>query len=285
MSQPSTCRCQEHKTPIHGYFYSMVELGVLKTFIDHHIFEAIPSEGSISVSELSDKVHGEYSLLKRFSNFLVAAKVLQAPSPDHLAHTPLSAMFQDYRATMFYSHFFEYFLVSAARWPSFFAENGLAEPASASRNPFGLAAGAPDKSLYEILETTPDKAEAFNRTMAISLDAMPITGMYDFGWVAEYAFAHSTAGQGGRCSGSRPLIVDVAGGMGQALKAILQENRMIPAQRCVLQDRPAVIEKAVEEGDSALEKVEKVGVSFLEEQPVKGNAPFLQPHRIRVPTR
>lgn len=273
MSQPSPCRCEEHKTPIHGYFYSMVELGVLKTFIDHQVFEAIPSEGSISVSELSEKVHGEYSLLKRFSNFLVAAKVLQAPSPDHLAHTPLSKMFQDYRATMFYSHFYDYFLVSAARWPKFFAENGLAEPASASRTPFGLASGSPDKSLYEILETTPDKAEAFNRTMTISLDAMPITGMYDFGWVAEYASSHSEPSKGGS-SDSRPLIVDVAGGMGQALKAILQENCMIPAQRCVLQDRPAVITKAVEEGDSALEKVKKVGASFFEEQPIKGDFVF-----------
>ena len=113
--------------------------------------------------------------------------------------------------------------------------------------------------------------------MAAALGGMPITGMYDFSWVGEYA----TRPQDTEAGSSRQLIVDVGGGKGQALKAILDEDERISAARCVLQDQSDVIREAVQEGD-VLGPVKKVAASFFEEQPIKGSTlhqlPFCPPY-------
>ncbi|KAH6874085.1 O-methyltransferase-domain-containing protein [Thelonectria olida] len=255
-SQP---RFPEAETPVHGYFYSMVELGVMRVFVEHQIFDLIPDDG-ISVSELAKKSGVEFNLLERLSNFLVAAQVLSSPRAGYITLTPESKMFQQTRAKLFYSHIFDAFMGSAVRWPEYFRANGLAEPQRSNRSPFGLGAGYPDKSFYEVLEMMPERAQAFNSTMAIGLGDMPITGIYDFSWVAEYAEQHG---------GGRALIVDVGGGKGQALKAIIEETPGIPAASCVLQDQASVTQEASKEG-GILESVKKVGSSFFDEQPTKG---------------
>ncbi|KAF2175883.1 S-adenosyl-L-methionine-dependent methyltransferase [Zopfia rhizophila CBS 207.26] len=253
-------RFPEAETPVHDYFYSMVELGVVRVFVQHHVFDAIPDNG-ISISELSEKIHVEYNLLKRFSNFLVAARVLSSPAPGHIGLTPVSKIFQEPRATLFYSHIFDSFMVPAVKWTAYFSLNGVAEPQKSNQSPFGLAAGHPDKSFYEVLEANPERAKAFNATMALALGDMPVTGMYDFSWVAEYANQPGTPG--------RALIVDVGGGKGQALKAILEANPKIPVASCVLQDQPDVIQQAIEE-DGVLRPAKKFACNFFDKQPTKG---------------
>lgn len=122
----------------------------------------------------------------------------------------------------------------------------------------------PDKTAYEIMAAIPGLATRMNGAMAIDGD-IPVTGVYDFSWVA----AHATEDVGVE---KRGLIVDVAGGKGQALKAILEETPAIPAARCVLQDQPHVIAEAVEEhkDSGVLGSVKKIGSSIFGEQPTKG---------------
>jgi hypothetical protein len=136
-------------SPVHKYFYSMVEISVVKFFVDHDIFRAIPHEDntSISYSELASKSGIEPSLLERFLNFLISAGTLSSPAPGHVAHTASSVIFKRDDASRFYQHLFDYFLVSAAHWPE--------EPKYADRAPYGLATGLPDKTLYEILDSRP----------------------------------------------------------------------------------------------------------------------------------
>ncbi|KAL6150334.1 hypothetical protein ACJQWK_00376 [Exserohilum turcicum] len=231
------------ETPIGKYFASMAEMGVMRVFVEHGIFNAIPDEG-ISLEDLTAKLSVEYKLIERFAAFLLAVGVLTSPAPGHVAHTPASKAFTDPRVAQFYTYLFDFFMGPTTRWTDYFAANGLAEPPRSNRSPGGFALGMPDKTAYEIMAAIPGLATRMNGAMAIDGD-IPVTGVYDFSWVAAYAARDASEG--------RALIVDVAGGKGQALKDILEETPTIPAARCVLQDQPHVIAEAVKEHkDSAL---------------------------------
>ena len=144
-------------SPVHKYFYSMVEISVVKFFVDHDIFRAIPHEDntSISYSELASKSGVEPSLLERFLNFFISAGTLSSPAAGQVSHSASSVIFKRDDASRFYQHLFDYFLVSAAHWPEYFDTNGPVEPKYADRAPYGLATGLPDKTLYEILDARP----------------------------------------------------------------------------------------------------------------------------------
>lgn len=251
-------RYLEAETPVHGYFYSMVELAVVRVFVQHEIFDAIADDGT-PIEELATKTGMEMNLLERLSNFLIAFKVLSSPKPGFIGLPAETKMFQQRRAKLFYSHIFDAFMGSAVKWPQYLQTNGLAEPQKSNRSPFGLGAGYPDKSFYDVLDMMPERAQAFNSTMAIGLGDMPITGIYDFSWVAAHAGTDP----------KRTLIVDVGGGKGQAIKAIIEETPSIPASACVLQDLPNVIKDTPEE-DGILCKVQKVGSSFFDKQSTRG---------------
>lgn len=110
--------------------------------------------------------------------------------------------------------------------------------------------------------------------MAIALGDMPIIGGYDFGWVEEYVKScqesEDNGGNQNPSTNSRPLLVDVAGGKGQALKVILQQFPLIPPERCVLEDQEQAIEEAILGNDQTLQSVMKVKCSIFEVQSVKG---------------
>lgn len=260
---PPQYRFPEAETPVHDYFYCMVELAIMRFFVQHCIFDAIPEGGKgISIPELAQKTNLDRNLLERFTNFLVAAGVLGSPAPGQISLNPFSKTFQELKAKLFYSHIFDTFMGTAVQWSEYFSLNGVAEPQSSNRSPFGMAAGHPDKSFYQVLETIPERATAFNATMSLGLGDMPITGLYDFSWVSEYANQPEEP--------DRPLIVDVGGGKGQALKAILEENSKIPARACVLQDQAEVIEQAMAEDDECLRGTKLIAGSFFDEQPSQG---------------
>ncbi|GKZ24120.1 hypothetical protein AbraIFM66951_008933 [Aspergillus brasiliensis] len=264
-------------SPLHTYYFSMVEMSIMKLFLDHKIFTLIPTTPgtSIPLSTITTTLNASPSLLTRLTNFLIASGVLSSPKPGHIAHTPKSLQFTDptsYQA-LFFAHIFDFFLVPAVKWPGYMAEHGLNEPTSASRTPFGYAAGYPDKTLYEILETMPERAAQFNATMAASFQPMPVLGMYDFSWIEKIPDGEDR---------ERVAIVDVGGGKGQALKEILRAYPGIRPERCVLFDVEDVIREAVAEAeaeDTNEEKtswraVHKIPGSFFAEQPVKGAAVY-----------
>lgn len=250
-------------TPIGKYFCSMAEMGVMRVFVEYGIFNAIPDEG-ISIVHLTERLGMEYNLIERFINFLLAAEVLSSPAPGLVAHTTTSKAFQDQRVSQFYSYLFDFFMGPTCRWPAYFAENGLAEPKRSNRSPGGFAFGQPDKTAYEIMAAMPGLATKMNGAMAIDGD-IPVTGVYDFSWISKYVESNPEG---------RHLIVDVAGGKGQALEDILEENPSIPAASCVLQDQPHVIAEAIEEHKDSdlLGPVKKMGHSIFEDQPTKGTS-------------
>ncbi|KAK8009401.1 hypothetical protein PG991_011952 [Apiospora marii] len=243
-------------SPVHTYFYSMVEVAVVKFFLDHQIFRAIPCEDDASIchEELASKSGVELSLLVRFLNFLIAAGVLSAPKPGHVAHTTPSMIWLREDASCFFQHIFDFFFVSAARWPS--------------TTLLGGEVLAPPPILLYL--TRLQKAASFNATMALAVAEMPVTGTYDFSWVDSNVSDGPTGDR-------RAILVDVGGGKGQALKAILEENPHIPADRCVLQDN--VDEVVKQDRDGVMNTVGKQVVNFFDEQPVKG-APVYHVRRV-----
>jgi len=146
---------------------------------------------------------------------------------------------------------------------SFFAKYGSNEPKDETHNPTAFANGADGHRKY--WEIFADRGGAFTAEFAESMEKLqkllPITGIYDFTWIGQYA----------RDNLERPLIVDVGGGKGHSLRAILAETPEIPPARCILQDQADVIQEVdTSTNDSQTEKFQKMAIDFHKDQPVKG---------------
>ncbi|PKX89313.1 S-adenosyl-L-methionine-dependent methyltransferase [Aspergillus novofumigatus IBT 16806] len=254
----------ESMAPFMKMCTTMAEMNVIKLLVEYEVFDAIPDTGDISVDGLSKKCNLDPRLLERFTNFLVVIDVLSSPMSGRVAHTKSSVQYKSNSLTLpYFIHFFDTFLIPAIHWPQFFRSNGFTEPTQANRVPIGLAFGHPEKTSYEVLETMTHKSDMLNRAMAKATEGLPITGMYDFSWVGSAIQSKNLQ--------HRTVIVDVGGGKGQALKAILKENPQVPPSQCVLMDREQVIVEAKQEDDVLLRPVKKVVGNFLCEQPIRGN--------------
>jgi hypothetical protein len=135
-----------------GHFINIVEMTVLKTFVDYKVFDNIPDEGDISLSELAQKVGGETELLERFAAFLVSGDILKSTVPGRVAHTDKSRPYKSGEVTGgFIVHVFNMLFRPLAQLPTFFKQHGLASPKNANITPMGLAMGHPEMDVYEIL--------------------------------------------------------------------------------------------------------------------------------------
>lgn len=249
-----------------AHWLNLVEIGILKTFIDYKVFDLIVDEGGISISELATKVGGDKALLERFSNYLVAADILSSPAPGCVAHTDCSRAYRTGEmAAGFIVHVYNFFLRPVAHWPEYFANNGLSEPKEAHIIPLGLGTGHPGLDMYGILDAEPKLAELFNRAQLSSAGIYSLKGVYDFGWM------RGALSQSGDC----PAIVDIGGGSGQALRDILADNvSIIPPERCAVFDLPKTIEQTKSEVDreGLLCSVQLIGGSMFQAlpQPISG---------------
>ncbi|KAI8942917.1 hypothetical protein NX059_000956 [Plenodomus lindquistii] len=180
-------------TPIGKYFSAMAEMGVMRVYVEHGIFDAVPDEG-VPLKELTAKAKVEFSLIERFANFLLAISMLVSPAPGYVAHTPASNAFTDQRVAQFYSYLFDFFMGPTTKWTGYFAANGLAEPGRSNRSPGGFAMGMPDRTAYEIMATIPGLATRLNGAMAVDGD-ISVIGVYDFGWLAAYAKSDASKGK------------------------------------------------------------------------------------------
>lgn len=153
-------------------------------------------------------------------------------------------------------------MVPFVHMPKYFEEYGRKEPQTMNHIPVTFAYGHPEWSFYEMLARDPEGMQTLLRAMGAIEEKNPIAGIYDFGWVVKVAQENPTF--------NRPLFVDVGGGRGQAIKAIHDEFPDLPLDRCVLQDRPEVIEAVKSLDDADMREVQKMAIDFHKEQPVKG---------------
>ncbi|KAI0186917.1 putative O-methyltransferase [Astrocystis sublimbata] len=242
------------------HYMSLIEFGILKTFIDFKVFDNIPDNGSITIAELATLTGGEESLLQRFSDYLVASEILASSVQGCVAHTARSVSYRTPEiAAGFVSHVYNFFLRPMASWTAYFDQHGLVEPKDSRVIPLGLGTGHPDLDLYGILAAEPKLAQLFNKAQERSAGIYSLQEVYDFGWVR----AHLS--QDG--SGRRPAIVDVGGGHGLALRDILAYNTFIPVSQCFVFDLPTTVEEAKEKKDTGLPPGQFLGGTMLERFP------------------
>lgn len=150
-----------------SHFTGLVELGIVKVFLDYKIFDLIPDYGDVSLSELAAESDGEEALLERFSSYLIVAEILTSPKPEHVAHTACSRACRTGEVPAgFIVHIYNFLIRSMAYWPEYFQRHGLAAPKEANCTPLGSATGHPDSELYGILDAEPKLAELFNGAMS-----------------------------------------------------------------------------------------------------------------------
>ena len=152
-------------------------------------------------------------------------------------------------------------MTTYTKWPAYFEKYGLQEPKENHHVPITFAWGCEEKDFWQMISGYPKRLKAFNLSMATLDQVLPVTGMYDYGWIAHHVED---------ANGTRPLLVDVGSGRGQALKRIMDSCPKIPASRLVMQDRPDVIKEIESDDDPALADVRKMAHDFFEAQPVKG---------------
>lgn len=245
--------------PAVGYITAIVEIGILKTFIDYKVFDLIPDSGSISLSELAHKTGSEYEILERLTAYLVAAEFLTSPFPDHVAHTEKSLSYRtDKIHAGFLVHVFNMLFRPMAHLPAYLEKHGFASPKHADITPFGLAWGHPNKDVYGILEAEPALANVFNSIVGRSGALYPMKGVYDFSWIRQ---------QVGSLDRERPIFVDIGGSSGLALRDVLSDNPFIPAERCAVFDLPKAIDNAGSNLDSTLKTVQLVPGSIFDPLP------------------
>ena len=158
-------------------------------------------------------------------------------------------------------------MTAYTKWPAYFEKFGLKEPRKGNYVPSTFAWGCEEKNFWEMMNENPKRLKAFDLSMQTMDEVLPVTGMYDYSWIADYA----TSGDP-----SRTLIVDVGSGRGQALKRIMRSCPAIPASRLVMQDRSVVIDEAEKSGDQVLLDVKKMPHDFFKEQPVKGRISYFK---------
>ncbi|KAK0737844.1 O-methyltransferase-domain-containing protein [Schizothecium vesticola] len=242
----------------------LTQFVAIRLFFRWKVFQNIPlgAGARISYEDLAGKVGADVALIARFAAPLVASKFLRQPAADHVAHTPRSQVYTtDNPISAMTQMFFDESLPALCAMPAYFDQFGLKEPTGRLDTVSAFAFGQLGRSVWDILSDHPDRLRNMMLAMAAMEQMFPSLGSYDLSW----ALAASK-------DNDRAVLVDVGGGKGQAVRAILQATPGLPAHRCVVEDLPQVVEGAKSSADSDPEMadVRFVGMDFHAEQPVKG---------------
>ncbi|KAK0609394.1 O-methyltransferase-domain-containing protein [Immersiella caudata] len=240
---------------------TLAQFASIRLFFRWKVFQNIPIGGDarISYRDLAGKVGADAALIARFAAPLVATQFLHEPVSDHVAHTlrsqayttdnPISAMMQ---------MVFDESLPALCAMPAYFDKFGLKEPTGRLDTISAFAFGQLGRSVWDILKDHPDRLRNMMLAMSAMEQKFPSLGSYDLGW----ALAASKGN-------NRAVLVDVGGGKGHAVKAILQATPGLPAHRCVVEDVPKVVEEAKLSADPEMADVRFIGMDFHAEQIVR----------------
>ncbi|OTB07522.1 hypothetical protein M426DRAFT_8526 [Hypoxylon sp. CI-4A] len=244
----------------------LAEWAAIRMFMQWKFFDKIPLEGSMSYQELASSVDAEYALVSRLGQVLVSTGKLLQPAPKHVAHSRLSPSYRtgDRNGSSFAMNHDDFQPVFSSL-PDYFKKYGPRLPRGKTNIPICFAYGADGRlDPWEVLaERGAEHIERFGLAMQALTNTMwPYTGAYDFTWVGEYAATNQ----------ERPLIVDVGGSYGHALRANLVEFSGIPPARCIVEDREEMIPliREAHATDTIMKDVQKAKADFHSEQPVKG---------------
>lgn len=143
-------------------------------------------------------------------------------------------------------------------FPAYFKTKTSEELLDLRKTAYACAYREEGKTFYEVLLSSPERFNTFNKAMMQQEASMPTLGMFPFTSLKEEVIAES----------ERAFIVDIGGGRGQSLLLINQEtsNAFGTGAKTILQDRPQVLDTIPQE---SLPGIEKMPYDFYTEQPIK----------------
>lgn len=201
------------------------------------------ADGPLSADDLATATNSHPDALYRALRAMAARGLFAESDGRCFALTPLSTFLRSTHPDSLRS------MALRMGGPWYRAYGALPYSVATGQNAFRHVYG---KSLFEYLEEHPDEGEMFNQGMtSYTRKAIPtILAAYDFSWAQ--------------------TIVDVAGGQGLLLSAILQAN---PTTRGVLFDLPYVVASAepVLQEAGVADRCDTVGGDFFEEVPPSGD--------------
>ena len=148
-------------------------------------------------------------------------------------------------------------------FPAYFKTKTPEELVDMRKTPYSCAYGDEGKTFYEVLTSTPERLNMFNKAMMQQEASLPTLGMFPFTSLKEEVVAEP----------ERAFVVDIGGGRGQSLLLINQEtsNGFGTGAKMYLQDRPQVLETIPQE---LLPGIAKMPYDFYTEQPIKSTSPY-----------
>nr|BAZ95833.1 o-methyltransferase cpaK [Curvularia pallescens] len=230
-------------------------LPAINVLIEHGVFDAVPPEGGMSIQDVASKVKLDDTILKRFIRIVLTQGIFTEASPGIISHTPASSVFRSDQAANFYrlgtTQFPQWWKVS-----DYLKTHSASDAYDATKVPYVWAQGKEGKTYYEAMEEDPVVADAWHKGMVMIESMQPVTGMFPFRSMLEQINADK----------ERPFVVDVGGGRGNALVAIMAECGAGVAGRMVLQDLGEVLEGT---SPVRIDGVQTMPHNFYDPQPVK----------------
>jgi hypothetical protein len=156
-------------------------------------------------------------------------------------------------------------------FPAYFKAKTPQDLVDLRKTPYSCAYGDEGKTFYEVLTSTPERLNMFNKAMMQMENNLPTLGMFPFSSLKEDVAAEP----------ERAFVVDIGGGRGQSLLLINQETQSAfgTGAKMILQDRPQVLDTIPQE---LLSGIEKMPYDFYTEQPIRSIPPLHSP--IFLPT-
>jgi hypothetical protein len=100
--------------------------------------------------------------------------------------------------------------------PAYFDTYGRREPTGPAHIPTSFLAGQPEQDFFSLLKRDAVALASFGVAMRMTSGRVPVTGVYDMGWVLE------KAGTGTGTAGRETVWVDVGGGDGHTVGEFLR---------------------------------------------------------------
>ena len=132
------------------------------------------------------------------------------------------------------------------------------EPDDPLYNPYTWTHKQDGTPVWAIMAQDPEKIQTFQVGLSGIDIAVPVVGHFDFNLLKSED-----------PSDQQIQLIDVGGGHGSCIKQILSKHPSLDPKRCMLQERPDMIEMAKQNSDMP-EGLQFMTHDFFTEQPIKG---------------
>lgn len=226
--------------------YVLLRLGAL---------QKLPTEGSVSAASLAEAANVDVSVIARTMRICVANGIGLEVAPGEYRANALAQAFLPMGLGASTCVIVE-FTKTWASLPAYAKVHVPSDLYDLRKSPFAFMAGHEGKTYYEVISLDPEERNLWNHMLQNMEKGFPIVDMFPFPSLREKAEAEP----------ERPVIVDVGGGRGQALRAIMEHCGGKFGGKWILQDLPIVIESLKEDEHP---DIEPMAYDIFTPQPVK----------------